>query len=92
MDAYADDLAALGLTKAVHIGHSTGGGQVARYIARHGANRVAKVVLIAAVPPLMLRTPANAGGPPMEVFDRLRANVVADRSPFWKELGLPFYG
>ena len=96
MDTYADDLAALvealGQTNADHVGHSTGGGEVARYIARHGTKRVAKAVLIAAVPPLMLKTPANPGGTPIEVFDQLRANVVADRSQFWKELSLPFYG
>jgi non-heme chloroperoxidase len=96
MDTYADDLAALtaalDLRDAVHVGHSTGGGEVARYIARHGTKRVARAILIAAVPPLMLKTTANAGGVPMEVFDQLRANVVADRSQFWKELSLPFYG
>jgi non-heme chloroperoxidase len=96
MDTYADDLAELvqdlELKDAVHVGHSTGGGEVARYIARHGAKRVAKAVLISAVPPLMLKTPANPGGTPIEVFDRLRANVVADRSQFWKDLSLPFYG
>jgi len=96
MDTYADDLAELvqhlDLKDAVHVGHSTGGGEVARYIARHGTKRVAKAVLIAAVPPLMLKTPANPGGTPIEVFDQLRANVVADRSQFWKELSLPFYG
>ena len=77
---------------AVHVGHSTGGGEVARYIARHGARRVARAVLIAAVPPLMLSTPANPGGTPIEVFNQLRANVAADRSQFWKDLSLPFYG
>jgi len=96
MDTYADDLAelvqTLDLMDAVHVGHSTGGGEVARYIARHGTKRVAKAVLIAAVPPLMLQTPANPGGTPIEVFDQLRANVVADRSQFWKDLSLPFYG
>jgi non-heme chloroperoxidase len=96
MDTYADDLAELvqnlELKDAVHVGHSTGGGEVARYIARHGVKRVAKAVLIAAVPPLMLKTPANPGGTPIEVFDQLRANVVADRSQFWKDLSLPFYG
>jgi non-heme chloroperoxidase len=96
MDTYADDLAELvenlELKDAVHVGHSTGGGEVARYIARHGAKRVAKAVLIAAVPPLMLKTPANPGGTPIEVFDQLRANVITDRSQFWKELSLPFYG
>jgi non-heme chloroperoxidase len=96
MDAYADDLAevvqALDLTNAIHVGHSTGGGEVARYIARHGTKRVAKAVLIAAVPPLMLRTPGNPGGTPIEVFNQLRSSVVADRSRFWKDLSLPFYG
>jgi non-heme chloroperoxidase len=96
MDTYADDLAelvqALDLTNAIHVGHSTGGGEVARYIARHGTKRVAKAVLIGAVPPLMLKTPANPGGTPIEVFDQLRASVVADRSEFWKGLSLPFYG
>ncbi|MBV8399102.1 MAG: alpha/beta hydrolase [Acetobacteraceae bacterium] len=96
MNTYADDLAelvqALDLKDAVHVGHSTGGGEVARYIARHGTKRLAKAVLIAAVPPLMLKTPANPGGTPKAVFDELRANVVADRSQFWKGLSLPFYG
>jgi non-heme chloroperoxidase len=96
MDTYADDLAALvqklDLTNAIHVGHSTGGGEVARYIARYGSKRVAKAVLIAAVPPLMLKTAANPGGPPMEVFDQLRANVHTDRSQFFKDLSLPFYG
>jgi non-heme chloroperoxidase len=96
MDTYADDLAALvealGLTNAVHVGHSTGGGEVARYIRRHGTKRVAKAVLIGAVPPLMLKTAANPSGLPMEVFDRLRAGVLADRSQFFKDLSLPFYG
>jgi non-heme chloroperoxidase len=96
MDTYADDLAELvqflDLKEAVHVGHSTGGGEVARYIARHGTRRVARAVLIASVPPLLLRTPANPGGAPIEVFDQLRANVVADRSQFWKELSMPFYG
>ena len=96
LDTYADDLAALvaalDLSDAVHVGHSTGGGEVARYIGRHGTRRVAKAVLIGAIPPLMLQTPANPGGLPIEVFDQLRAGVVADRSQFWKELSLPFYG
>jgi len=73
-------------------GFITGGGEVARYIARHSTKRVAKAVLIAAVPPLMLRTPANPGGLPIEVFNQLRTNVVADRSQFWKDLSSPFYG
>jgi len=96
LDTYADDLAALAealdLHDAVHVGHSTGGGEVTRYIGRHGTRRVAKAVLIGAIPPLMLKTPANPGGLPIDVFDQLRANVVADRSQFWKELSLPFYG
>lgn len=96
MDTYADDLAELvqklDLKNAVHVGHSTGGGEVARYIGRHGTKRVAKAVLIAAVPPLMLKTPANPGGTPIAVFDKLRADVQADRSKFWKDLSVPFYG
>ena len=96
MDTYADDLAklvnALDLKDAIHVGHSTGGGEVARYIARHGTRRVAKAVLIAAVPPLMLKTAANPGGLPLEVFDQIRAAVLADRPQFWKDLSLPFYG
>ncbi|MGZ8452358.1 MAG: alpha/beta fold hydrolase [Candidatus Binatia bacterium] len=96
MDSYADDLAklveALDLKNAIHVGHSTGGGEVTRYIGRHGSKRVAKAVLIGAVPPLMLKTAANPGGLPMEVFDGIRAGVVADRSQFFKELTLPFYG
>jgi non-heme chloroperoxidase len=96
LDTYADDLAALveklDLKKAIHIGHSTGGGEVARYIGRHGTKRVAKAVLIGAIPPLMLKTPANPGGLPIETFDQLRASVQADRSQFWKDLSLPFYG
>ena len=96
MDAYADDLAtlvaALDLRNAIHVDHSTGGGQVARYIGRHGTQRVAKAVLIGAITPLMLQTPTNPAGTPIEVFDQLRASVVADRSQFWKDLSLPFYG
>jgi non-heme chloroperoxidase len=96
MDTYADDLAALtenlDLRKAIHIGHSTGGGEVARYIGRHGSGRVAKAVLISAVPPLMLKTAANAGGLPIEVFDQIRAGVLADRSQYFRDLSLPFYG
>ena len=96
MDTYADDLAklveALDLNSAVHVGHSTGGGEVARYIARHGTKRVAKAVLIGAVPPLMLKTENNPGGLPMQGFDDIRANVLADRSGFFKELTMPFYG
>jgi non-heme chloroperoxidase len=96
MNTYADDLAELveklDLKDAVHVGHSTGGGEVARYIGRHGTKRVAKAVLIGAVPPLMLKTPANPGGLPIDVFDQIRAGVLADRSQFWKELSVPFYG
>jgi non-heme chloroperoxidase len=96
LDTYADDLAtlttALDLKNAIHVGHSTGGGEVARYIGRHGTKRVAKAVLIGAIPPLMLKTAANPGGLPVEVFDGLRANVVTDRAQFWKDLSLPFYG
>jgi len=96
MDTYADDLATLvetlDLKNAIHVGHSTGGGEVARYIGRHGTKRVAKAVLIGAVPPLMLKTAANPGGLPMEVFDGIRAGVLADRSQFFKDLSAPFYG
>jgi non-heme chloroperoxidase len=96
MDTYADDLAelvaTLDLTDAIHVGHSTGGGEVARYIGRHGTKRVAKAVLIGAVPPLMLKTDANPGGLPMEAFDEIRAGVLADRSQFFKDLSVPFYG
>jgi non-heme chloroperoxidase len=95
MDTYADDLAELvqklDLKDVIHVGHSTGGGEVARYIARQGTKRVAKAVLISSVPPLMLKTAANPGGLPISVFDGLRASVVADRSQFWKELSMPFY-
>ena len=96
LSTYADDLAALtealDLKNAVHIGHSTGGGEVARYIGRHGTKRVAKAVLISAIPPLMLKTDANPGGLPRAVFDDIRAKVLADRSQFWKELAVPFFG
>jgi non-heme chloroperoxidase len=96
MDTYADDLAALtealDLKGAVHVGHSAGGGEVARYIGRHGTKRVVKAVLIAAVPPLMLKTKANPGGLPMEVFDGIRTGVLADRSQFFKDLTVTFYG
>jgi non-heme chloroperoxidase len=96
MDTYADDLAELvrklDLKRAVHVGHSTGGGEVARYIGRHGNERVAKAVLIGAVPPLMLKTAANPAGALMETFDQLRAAVLADRSQFFKDLTMPFYG
>jgi non-heme chloroperoxidase len=96
MNTYADDLAALveilDLKDAIHVGHSTGGGEVARYIGRHGTKRVAKAVLISAVPPLMLKTAANPGGLPIDVFDQIRAGVLADRSQLWKDLSAPFYG
>ena len=96
MDTYADDLAelfeALDLKDAVMVGHSTGGGEVARYLGRHGSRRVSKAVLIGAVPPLMLKTEKNPGGLPLSVFDGLRAGFVADRSQFYKDLTLPFYG
>lgn len=96
LDTYADDLAdlttALDLRDAIHVGHSTGGGEVVRYIGRHGSKRVAKAVLIGAIPPMMVKSKNNPGGLPIEVFDELRANVVADRSKFWKDLSLPFYG
>ncbi len=96
MDTYADDLAelveSLDLKDAIHVGHSTGGGEVARYIGRHGTKRVSKAVLIGAVPPLMLKTEKNPGGLPIAVFDDIRAGVAGDRSQFYKELTLPFYG
>ena len=96
MDTYADDLAtlveALDLRNAIDVGHSTGGGEVARYLGRHGTQRVAKAVLISAVPPLMPKTAANPGGTPIEEFDKLRSAVQADRSQFWKDLSMPFYG
>ncbi len=96
MDTYADDLAtlvhALDLSDAIHVGHSTGGGEVVRYIGRHGTGRVAKAVLIGAIPPLMLQTPANPAGQPLKVFDDIRARVLQDRSQFFKDLSVPFYG
>jgi non-heme chloroperoxidase len=96
MDTYSDDLAALveklNLEDAIHVGHSTGGGEVARYIGRHGTKRVAKAVLISAVPPLMLKTPANPAGLPIEAFDQLRSAVQADRAQFFRDLSEPFYG
>jgi non-heme chloroperoxidase len=96
MDTYADDLAALvaalDLKDAIHVGHSTGGGEAARYIARHGSKRVAKAVLVSAIPPLMLKTDANPGGLPIEVFDQIRAGILADRSQYFKDLSGPFYG
>ncbi|MFZ0567628.1 MAG: alpha/beta hydrolase, partial [Nitrososphaeraceae archaeon] len=96
MDGYADDLAAvieaLDLKDAVLVGHSTGGGEVVRYITRHGTKRVAKAVLIAAVPPLMLKTPANPEGLPIEVFDNMRSSLMKDRSQFYKDFAIQFYG
>jgi len=96
MNTYADDLAqlveTLDLRDAIHVGHSTGGGEVVRYIGRFGSKRVAKAVLIGAVPPLMLKTAANPGGLPMEVFDQIRAGVLGDRSQFFRDLSIPFYG
>jgi non-heme chloroperoxidase len=96
LDTYADDLAelvtALDLKDAIHVGHSTGGGEVTRYIGRHGTKRVAKAVLISAIPPLMLKTPGNPGGLPIEVFDGLRNGVLGDRAQFFKDLAMPFYG
>ena len=96
MDTYADDLAQLveklDLKDAIHVGHSTGGGEVARYIGRHGTKRVAKAVLIGAVPPLMLMTPANPAGLPMDAFDQIRTAVLTDRAQFFKDLSAPFYG
>jgi non-heme chloroperoxidase len=96
MDGYADDFAAvmeaLDLRDATLVGHSTGGGEVARYIGRHGTSRVARAVLIGAVPPIMLKSDANPEGLPMEAFDNIRSGVIKDRSQFYKDLALPFYG
>lgn len=96
MDTYADDVAklvqTLDLKDVIHVGHSTGGGEVARYIGRHGTKRVAKVVLIGAVPPLMLKTTSNPKGLPIEIFDELRHKTLADRSQFFKDLAVPFFG
>ncbi|WP_185982616.1 alpha/beta fold hydrolase [Aureimonas mangrovi] len=96
MDQYADDLAelieALDLRNAVLIGHSTGGGEVARYIGRHGSDRIARVVLVGAVPPLMLKTDANPEGTPIDAFDGIRAGVASNRSQFYYDLTIPFYG
>lgn len=96
MDTYADDLAAviehLNLRDAVLVGHSTGGGEVTRYLGRHGTQRVSKAVLVGAIPPLMLKTDANPNGTPIEVFDDIRKNTYLDRSQFFYDLTLPFYG
>jgi non-heme chloroperoxidase len=96
MDTYSDDLATLteklDLKNAIHVGHSTGGGEVARYIGRHGTKRVAMAVLISAVPPVMVKTAKNPGGLPLSVFDELRANLLANRAEFYREFTLPFYG
>ena len=96
MDTFADDLAQLteklDLRGAIHVGHSTGGGEVARYIGRHGSKRVAKAVLIGAAPPIMLKTASNPGGLPMEVFDSIRAGVANNRAQFYKDITVPFYG
>jgi non-heme chloroperoxidase len=96
LDTYADDLAelieTLDLRDVVLVGHSTGGGEVTRYVGRHGTERVAKVVLIGAIPPLMLKTDANPKGLPLKTFDEIRANTLGNRSHFWKELAIPFYG
>jgi non-heme chloroperoxidase len=96
MDTYADDLATLvgklKLKDVIHVGHSTGGGEVARYIGRHGTEGVAKAVLIGAVPPVMLKTPGNPNGTSIEVFDQMRSSVQADRAQFFKDLSMPFYG
>src|SRR5262245_5861534 len=96
MDTYADDLAglvqALDLKEAIHVGHSTGGGEVTRYIGRHGTKRVAKVVLVGSITPLMLQTSDNPGGVPRKVFDDIRAGVMKDRSQFFKDLSVPFFG
>jgi non-heme chloroperoxidase len=95
LDTYADDLAELvkklDLKDAIHVGHSTGGGEVARYIGRHGTKRVAKAVLIGAIPPVMVKSPSNPAGTPIQEFDKLRSAVQADRSQFWKDLSMPFY-
>jgi non-heme chloroperoxidase len=96
LDTYADDLAeltaALDLNEAIHVGHSTGGGEVVRYISRHGSKRVSKAVLIGAIPPVMVKSETNPGGTPIEEFDKIRAAVVADRSQYWKDLSMQFYG
>jgi non-heme chloroperoxidase len=96
MDTYVDDLdqlvTALGINGATHVGHSTGGGEAARYVARRAKGRAAKLVLISAVVPIMVKTDANPGGLPLSAFDEIRANVAADRAQFWKDLSAPFFG
>jgi len=96
MDTYADDLAQLvellDLKDAIHVGHSTGGGEVARYIGRHGTKRVAGAVLVSSITPVMIKSASNPGGTPMEVFDQIRAAIQHDRSQYWKDLAEPFYG
>jgi non-heme chloroperoxidase len=96
LDTYADDLAQLvqelDLKDVIHIGHSTGGGEVTRYIGKHGTSRATKAVLVSAIPPFMLKTESNPTGQPREEFDKVRAGVLADRTQFWKDLSLPFYG
>src|SRR5918998_2037394 len=96
MDTYADDLAALmealDLNDAILVGHSTGGGEVTRYLGRHGTSRVAKAVLVSAIPPLMLKTDTNPEGTPIEAFDEIRANTLAKRAQYFRDLSLPFYG
>ena len=96
LDTYADDLAELvtklDLRDVIHVGHSTGGGEVARYISRHGTKRVAKAILIGAIPPIMVKSASNPDGTPIEAFNQLRASVQTDRSQFWKDLSIPFYG
>jgi non-heme chloroperoxidase len=96
MDTYADDLAelidSLNVSDIVLVGHSTGGGEITRYMGRHGTSKVAKAVLIGAIPPLMLKTNANPEGTPIEVFDEIRAGIEGDRSQYWEELAVPFYG
>ena len=96
IDTYADDLAALtkalDLKNAIHVGHSTGGGEVVRYLAKYGTKRAAKAVLIGAIPPFLLKTPDNPEGVPIEAFNQIRAGVLADRSQFWKDLAFQFFG
>ena len=96
MDTYADDLAelveGLDLKDAIHVGHSTGGGEVARYIGRHGTKRVSQAVLIGAVPPVMLKSASNPGGLPIDAFDQIRSAVLTDRAQYFKDLSAPFYG